>query len=458
MKTRLEKIENNKATVIVEVEPKQFEAAMERSYRKNVKKIVIPGFRKGKAPRKIIESHYGEAIFYEDAVNFVITDTYGPSIEQLKIEPVNHPDFDVVQLEKDKPFIYKAEVTVKPEVKLGEYKGIEAQQIKFEITEETINDELEKLRNQHARLVTVERPAQNGDLITLDFEGFIDDKPFEGGKAENYRLELGSGSFIPGFEEQLIGMSTGDEKCISVKFPSDYFKENLAGKDASFQIKIKDIKEKQLSEIDDEFAKDVSEFKTLQELKDDMENKLKEKFDTFSRKQVENEIVDKVMKNTQVEIPEVMIENRIQSMINDMAFRLRFQGMSLEKYLEASKLTLEDLKNQMKDDAYYNVKMGLTLEAVAKAEDIKPTEDEVEQRINEMAKGYNKGVEEFKKTIKEDQLEYIKDSIATQKTLDFLVDNAKISLKTLDKNAETEEKPEAESKEVKEEAKSEGEE
>lgn len=444
MKARIEKTENNRTTMIVEVDPQQFEAAMERSYRKNVKKILVPGFRKGKAPRKIIETRYGESIFYEDAINYIITDTYGPSVKELGIEPVDHPEFDVVQLEKGKPFIYKAEVTVKPEVKLGAYKGIEAEQLKFEITEETVNHELEKLRNASARFVPVDRPAEKGDILTVDFEGFVDEKPFEGSKATNFRLELGAGGFIPDFEDQLVGAAAGEEKQVNVTFPADYFNSDLAGKEAVFSVKIKDVKEKQLPALDDEFAKDVSEFKTLQELKVDIENKLKEKFDNYSRNQLENEIVDKVMKNTEVDIPDVMVENRLQSMINDFAFRLRLRGITLEKYLEANKMTLDELKNSMRDDAYYNVKMALTLEAVAKAEDIKPSESEIEQRIAEMAKGYNKSVEEFKQTMKEDQLEYIKDSITTKKTLDFLVENAKISLKTLDKPTGSDEKPEAE--------------
>ncbi|MDI3534098.1 MAG: trigger factor [Thermosediminibacterales bacterium] len=432
MKAQLEKKEKNTATIKIEVTKEKFAEAIEKSYRKNVKKFFVPGFRKGKVPRKILEARYGEAIFYEDAVNLIIPEVYPKAVKETGIEPVDNPKFDILQLEKDKPFIFTAEVTVKPEVKLGEYKGIEAEKLEYEVTEKTVNDELEKIRQKNARLVSVEnRAAQKGDIVIIDFEGFIDGQPFEGGKAENFPLELGSGSFIPGFEEQLEGVKIDDEKEIKVTFPEEYHLKEFAGKEAIFKVKVKEIKEKQLPELDDEFAKDVSEFETLQEFRKDLENKIKERLENLSKNMLQDTIVKKVTENAEVDIPEVMVENQINNMIRNFSLQLRYQGTNLETYLDSANMTQEDLKSKFRDDAYYDVKAALVLEAIAKQEKLEATQDEIDEELKEMAKVYNKSFEDYKKNISEEQLERIKDNIVNRKTLDFLVDNANIKVKSI---------------------------
>lgn len=438
MKANLEKIENNLAILEIQVDPGKFEEAMEKSYRKNVKNISVPGFRKGRAPRKIVEARYGEGIFYEDAINFAVPEAYSYAVKETGIKPVDQPKIEIVQIGQGKPFIFKAEVTVKPEVKLGEYKGIEAEKIEFEVTDEAINKELEYLRQKNARLVAVEdRPVQEGDIAIIDFEGFIDGRPLEGGKNENYSLEIGSKSFVPGFEDQLIGVRAGEEKEIKITFPEGYRSEELSGKDAVFKVRVKEIKKKELPELDDEFAKDVSEFETLKELKDDIENKLKQGLEEISRSTLESTVINRAVENAQVDIPQVMIENEIDILIQDFSSKLSYSGTNLEQYLKYNNLTEEDLRNRFKDEAYHNVKRALVLEAIAEVEGIQATDDEIENKVKEIAEKYNQNPEEFRKKLGERQVEIIKDNIVMKKTVDFLIQNSKIKVKKQSKENET---------------------
>lgn len=453
MKANLEKLENNLATLKIEVDRKQFEEAIEKSYRKNVKKFNIPGFRKGKAPRKIIEARYGEEVFYEDAINYILPEAYTKAVEETGIEPVSQPNFDIVKLEKGEPFVFTAEVTVKPEVELGQYTGLEVEQKVYEVTEESVDHELEKMRQNNARLIVVDdRPIKEGDVVTLDFEGSVDGKPFKGGKANDYTLEIGSNNFIPGFEEQLIGMERGAEKEIHIVLPEDYTIKDLAGKQAEFKVKIKEIKEKEVPALDDDFAKDVSEFETLQELREDMKNKLIKRLEELSRAQLENDLIKKVVEKAKVDIPDVMVENRINSIINDFSMRLRYQGLSLDRYLEMNNLDMDAFKNKFRDDAYDSVKTSLVLETIMKKENIHAEDEEVEEEIKKMAENYNQPVEEIKNRLKEDQIEQIKERIIYRKTIDFLVKNSKIITKkvNLEEQKEEEEKRETKNNEKQE--------
>ncbi|HHU70096.1 MAG TPA: trigger factor [Thermoanaerobacterales bacterium] len=430
MKANLEKIENNIAMLEIEVDADRFEEAMNRAYKKNVKKINVPGFRKGHAPRKIIEIHFGEGIFYEDAINFIIPEVFPYAVEETGIEPVEQPSItDIVQIESGKPFIFKAEVTVKPEVKLGEYKGLELEKLEFEVTEETVNQELERMREQNARLVSVDnKPSEKGDTVVIDFEGFIDNEPIEGGKAENYFLEIGSKSLIEGFEEQLVGCLPDEEKEIHVKFPDDYSAEEIAGKDAVFNVKVKEIKVKELPELNDEFAKEISEHETLKELRDDLENKIKEALERATQTKLENDAINKAVEAAEVEIPQVMIDNEIDLLLRDFVVKLSYSGISLEQYLEYSGLNEEDMRERFKDEAYNNVKRSLVLEAIAKTENIQADEEEVEKSIKDIADSSNKDIEEIRKSIGEEQLNYIKKNIIMRKTVDFLVNNSTIKV------------------------------
>lgn len=432
MKAKLEEIKDNVAILEIEVSADKFENAINRAYKKNVKKINIPGFRKGRAPRKIIEVHYGEGIFYEDAINFIVPEIFPQVVEETEIEPVDQPTItDIVQIEGGKPFIFKAEVTVKPDVKLGEYKGLELEKLEFEVTDETVDYELEKMREQNARLISVEdKTVEEGDTVVIDFEGFVDNEPLEGGKAENHFLEIGSRSFIPGFEEQLVGCKPDEEKEINVRFPDDYNSEEIAGKDAVFNVKIKEVKVKELPEIDDEFAKETSEFDSLEEFKSDIKNKIKEELERTTKASLENSAIDKVVKTSEIEIPEVMIENEVDLLLRDFVVKLSYSGLSLDKYLEYNDLKIEDMRERFKDTAKENVKRNLVLDAIAKAENIQASDEEVEKSIKDIAKSNNKPVEEIKQNIGDEQLKYIKESVIIGKVVDFLIESSTIKIKS----------------------------
>ncbi|MBP7071963.1 MAG: trigger factor [Clostridia bacterium] len=425
MNSKLEKLENNVATLEISVSAEKLEEGIMKSYLKNVKKFNIAGFRKGKAPRKIIERHYGEAVFYEDAINIICPDAYDEAVKEHNLEPVDRPDIDIVDIESGKGLIFKAVVTVKPEVALGQYKGIEAEKKEYNVTDEEVDKEIETIREKNARLVEVsDRPVKNGDITIIDFKGFVDDKQFEGGTSENFSLEVGSGQFIPGFEEQMVGAELGKEIDVNVQFPKEYNSEELAGKPALFKVTVKEIKEKQLVELDDEFAKDVSEFDTLDELKADIRKKKEEQYKRMEKQQYEDEVINKVVENATVDIPEVMIDAQVRIMLRDFDYQLRYQGLNLEAYLKYMNMDIDNLKESYRDTAKSRVKSQLVLEKVAEAEGIAATEEDLNAEIEKTAKHYNQDLEKFKKTLKEDEITYIKDGIVIQKAIDFLVDNS----------------------------------
>lgn len=425
MDSRLEKVENNVATLEISVSAERLEEGIMKSYLKNVKKFNIAGFRKGKAPRKIIERHYGEAVFYEDAINIICPDAYDEAVKEHNLEPVDRPDIDIVEIESGKGLIFKAVVTVKPEVELGKYKGIEAEKKEYNVTDEEVDKEIDIMREKNARLVEVsDRAVKNGDITIIDFKGFADDIQFEGGTSENYSLEIGSGQFIPGFEEQLVGAELGKEIDVNVQFPKEYNNEELAGKPALFKVTVKEIKEKQLVELDDEFAKDVSEFDTLAELKADIRNKKEEQSKRLEKQQYEDEVINKVVENATVDIPEVMVEAQVNVMLRDFDYQLRYQGLNLEAYLKYMNMDIDKLKESYKDVAKGRVKSQLVLEKVSEVEQIAVTEEDLNAEIEKTAQHYKQDLEKFKKTLKEDEISYIKDGIIIQKTIDFLVESS----------------------------------
>ena len=425
MNSKLEKIENNIATLEISVSPEKLEEGIMKSYLKNVKKFNIPGFRKGKAPRKIIERHYGEAVFYEDAINIICPDAYDEAVKQHNLDPVDRPDIDIVDIESGKGLVFKATVTVKPEVVLGQYKGIEADKKEYNVTDEDVNGEIEKMREKNARLVEVtDRPVKNGDITIIDFKGFVDGNQFEGGTSENHNLEIGSGQFIPGFEEQLVGAEIGKEIEVNVQFPEDYRSEELAGKPAVFKVTVKEIKEKQMADLDDEFAKDVSEFDTLDELKADIRAKREEESKRLEKQQYEDEVIKKVVENATVDIPQVMVDAQVNIMLRDFDYQLRYQGLNLETYLKYMNMDINQLKESYKSVAHDRVKSQLVLEKIAEAEGVAATDEDMNAEIEKTAKHYKQDLEKFKKTLKEDEIEYIKDGIIVQKTIDFLVENS----------------------------------
>lgn len=426
MNSKLEKIENNVATLEITVSPEKFEEGMMKSYIKNVKKFNIPGFRKGKAPRKIIEKYYGEAVFYEDAINYVCPDAYDEAVKEHNLNPVDRPEIDIVDIENGKPLVFTAAVTLKPEVELGEYKGIEVAKKEYNVTDEDIQKELERMREKNARLVDItDRPVKKGDNTVIDFKGFVDDVQFEGGTAEDYKLEIGSGQFIPGFEDQLVGAEIGKEVDVNVSFPEKYGNEDLAGKPALFKVTVKEIKEKQYDEIDDEFAKDVSEFESLEELKADIRVKFEKDAEARAKSEYEEDVIAKVVENAKVDIPEVMVDSQIDLMIRDFDHQLRYQGLNLDTYMNYMNMDVKGLKEQYRPAALSRVKSQLILEKVAEVESLEVTDEELEKELEKTAKQYNQELEKLKSTLKEEQISYIKDGIIVQKAIDFLVGESK---------------------------------
>lgn len=427
MSSTVEKKENNKVTLKFQVEYNEFDKAVQKAYLQNRSKFNISGFRKGKAPRKIIESRYGEGVFYEDAINIVLPEAYSNAIDENNIEPVDRPDIDISELEKGKPVIFTAEVTVKPEVELGEYKGIEVEKNEYNVTDEDVENELKTMQDRNARLVAVEdREVKEGDTVVIDYSGSVDGEKFEGGTAENQTLEIGSGQFIPGFEEQLVGKNTGEDVEVNVEFPEDYQAEELKGKKAKFDVKIHEVKEKELPELDDEFAKDVSEFDTLDELKEDIKAKLEKEAKDKEEAELQNSVIEKVMENSKVDIPEVMIDSQTDEEIKNLDYKLRYQGLDLEKYLELTNSKIEDLKEQLKPNAEKLVESDLVLEAIGKKENIEASDEDVDKELEKYAEQYKQDVDKFKKNLRDEDLESIKMGIIKTKTIEFLVDNAKL--------------------------------
>ena len=425
MNCKLEKTENaNEIKLEITVEAVKFEDAMKKVYFKNAKYINIPGFRKGKAPMNVVEKYYGKEIFYEDAFNEIAGEAYEQALKENKIEAVSRPNIDVVQIEKGKDLIFTAVVQTKQDAELGKYKGIEIPKIEYNVTDESINNELKKMQDRNARLVTVEgKPVEQGNTTIIDFEGFVDGKAFDGGKAENYELEIGSGAFIPGFEDQIIGMKADEEKDIKVKFPEEYFSTELAGKEATFKVKVHEIKAKELPKLDDEFAKDVSEFDTLAELKSSIKEKQEKQNADKSKYEKQEAAIKAVCDNMKVEIPSGMIELETENMLNDINQRLSYQGMKLEQYLQMIGKTAEEMKKEYEPQAIEAIKSRLALEAIIKAEKIEATAEEIDSKIKEMAENYNKKEEEIKEN--ENLRKYIKEGIETEKAIDFIVSNAK---------------------------------
>ncbi|CAG7630805.1 Trigger factor [Paenibacillus solanacearum] len=427
MKASWEKIEKNVGVLDIEVNADQVTEALDKAFKKVVAKVNVPGFRKGKVPRAIFESKFGVESLYQDALDIIVPDAYVAAVRETGIVPVDRPEVDVEQFGKGQVLKFKAKVTVKPEVELGEYKGLELEEAAAEVTEEEVNAELEKLQARHAELIPVEEgAAENGDVVSIDFEGSVDGVPFEGGKAERYSLELGSGSFIPGFEEQVVGLEKGGEKDVTVTFPENYHAEELKGKEAVFKIKLHDIKRKNLPVLDDEFAKDVSEFETLEEYKADLVAKLKERKVAEADNKKQSEAVEKASAVANVEIPEVMINDEAEQMVKEFENRLRSQGMNIDMYYQFTGQDAEALKGQMRDDAAKRVLNNLVIEAIAKAENIEATEEEINEELENLAKMYGRSADEVRSIFAANgNMQTLVNDLVSRKTVKFLVDNSK---------------------------------
>lgn len=430
MSVKVEKLEKNMVKIEITVNKEEFENGIQKAYLKNVKRFNIPGFRKGKAPKNIIERHYGEGVFYEDAINIICPQAYENSLKQEGIEAVSEPEIDIVQIGKGQELIFSATVAVKPEVKLGKYKGIEIEKEEKKISAEDVNNEIEKMREKNARIVAVEDTAvKDNDIVTIDFEGFVDEVAFPGGKGEDYDLTIGSGSFIPGFEEQLIGAKIDDDINVKVKFPDEYHAAELAGKDTLFKVKVKGIKVKEFPSLDDEFVKDVSEFDTLAELKKDIKERLQKESDHAAKHELENQVIKIVAEASEMELPEPMVIKQLENLVKDFSMRLKYQGLDINKYLELTGTSAEDFKSQMTPQAIEQLRGRLTLETIAKAESITVSDEELEAEMQKMAESYKQELEYFKEHLREDDIKYIKEGIIFNKTIDFIVDNAKVTKK-----------------------------
>ncbi len=427
MTANWEKIEKNLGVLTVEVAADRVDAALDKAFKKVITKVTVPGFRKGKVPRSMFEKRFGVESLYQDALDILLPEAYMEAVAEAGITPVDRPEIDIQQVGKGQELKFTAKVTVKPEVQLGEYKGVEVPAQSLEVTEEDIENELKQLQQRHAELVVVEEGAvENGDTVVIDFEGFADGVPFDGGKAEKYSLEIGSGSFIPGFEEQLVGLAKGEEKDIDVTFPENYHSEELKGKPVVFKIKLHDIKRKNLPVLDDEFAKDVSEFDTLEEYKQDISKRIAERKEQSGKRDLENAVVEKVSAAAEVEIPEAMIRDEVERMLGDFENRLKMQGMNLEMYFQFSGQDEEALKEQMQSDAEKRVLQSLVLEAVAQAEGIEASDEEVEEELSNLAKQYQREVDELRAILTANgNLESLKSDLVTRKTVQYLVDNSK---------------------------------
>ena len=425
MSLQVEKLENNTAKLTIEVPAEEVEKAIESAYQKSKSKFSIPGFRKGKVPRKMIEKMYGVGVFYEDAVNSMIPGAYADAATESELEIVAQPEIDIVQIEAGKPFIFTAEVVLKPEVELGKYKGIEVEAKDTTVTDEEVDAELAKVQEQNSRLVAADdKEVENGDQVTIDFEGFVDGVAFEGGKGTDYALTLGSGTFIPGFEDQLVGANTGDHVEVKVTFPEEYQAKELAGKEAVFQCDVKKIETKEVPELDDEFAKDVSEFDTLAEYKEDVKKKLTEKKEKEARTAKENAAVDKAIENAQMDIPELMTKTECRQMMDDFSRRMQQQGLSMEQYFQFTGQSMDKMMEDMKPQALKRIQTRLVLEKVAEAENIQPSEEEITEEIQKMADAYKMEADKIREAIGESGLEQMKKDMAVQKAVTVIADAA----------------------------------
>ena len=426
MSVQVEKLEKNMAKLTIEVSAAEFEKALEDAFLKNKNKISVPGFRKGKVPRQMVEKMYGPEIFYEDAANALIPDAYSKALDECEEDIVSSPEIDVTQIEKGKSFIFTAKVALKPEVKLGKYKGVKVEAAEVTVTDEEVDAKIEKERENNARTIEVtDRPVKDGDMTVLDFEGFVDGVAFDGGKGENYPLTIGSGAFIPGFEEQLVGAEIGKEVEVNVTFPEDYQAEELKGKAAVFKCTIKEIKEKELPALDDEFASEVSEFDTLEEYKKDVKETLTIEKEKAARDAKEAAVIDAIIADSDMDIPEAMVTTQQKQIIDEFAQRMHMQGLSMEQYFQFTGATLDKMMEQVKPQAETRIKSRLVLEAVAAKEGIEATEEDYEEEIKTMAEVYQMEPDKIKEMLPEKSVKGIKEDIAVKKAAEFVVNNAK---------------------------------
>ena len=425
MSLQVEKLEKNMAKLTIEVPADDLEKALQSAYMKQKNKISLPGFRKGKVPRQMIEKMYGAEIFYDDAANELIPKAYAEAYDEAELDIVSRPQINVVQIEKGKPFIFTADVATKPEVTLGEYKGLEIEKVSTRVTQKEVDAKIQEEAEKNARTITVtDRPVQDGDEVILDFEGFVDGVAFEGGKGENYPLTIGSGSFIPGFEEQLVGAEAEKEMEVKVTFPEDYHAEDLKGTEAVFKCTIHEIKAKELPEIDDEFAAEVSEFDTLEEYKADIKAKIKDQKASEGKRKQEDQAVDAVVKNAQYEIPQPMIETQVMQMADDFAQRIQSQGISLEQYFQFTGMTADKMMDELRPQAIKRIETRLVLEAIAKAENIEISDEKLDEELAKMAESYKMEVDKLKEFMDENEKKQMKEDMAVQEAITFLIENA----------------------------------
>lgn len=425
MSANLEKLENNMVKITVTVEPEEFEKGMDYSYKKNKSRINVQGFRKGKVPRKIVESQYGPEVLYDDAVNYILPDAYSNAVKELDLKVASKPNISVEEIKKGEGFTFTAEVAVMPDVTLGEYKGIQINKLSIDVTDEEIQKAIKEVQDKNARLITVnDRPSKLGDIVIIDFEGFIDDVPFENGKAQDYELELGSHSFIDTFEDQLVDKEIGDDVEVNVVFPENYSHSELSGKKAMFKVEIKDIKYKELPELDDEFAKDVSEFDTLDEYKASIKDKLLKQKEESAIEQKEDRVLEKIIENSKLEVPQIMIDENSEMLVNNYARGLNAQGLSLDMYLKYMNQTKEQFKAGFDKSSEFNVKAKLVLCKIAEAENFEATEEDIDRELEEMSKQYNVPAEKLKSVMTDEEKIPLEEQILTKKALDFVVENA----------------------------------
>ncbi|MCM1123506.1 MAG: trigger factor [Eubacterium sp.] len=430
MSLQVEKLEKNMAKLTIEVSAEDLEKAIEKVYQKQKKQISIPGFRKGKVPRQMVERMYGKGVFYEDAANELIPDAYDKALEECEEDIVSSPKIEVTQIEAGKPFVFTAEVALKPEVKLGKYKGVKIDKIDTEVTEEDVMAEIERERENNARNITVEdRPVKDGDMTKLDFEGFVDGVAFEGGKGDDYPLTIGSGAFIPGFEEQLVGAEIGKEVEVKVTFPEDYQAQNLRGKEAVFKCTVKEIKEQELPDLDDEFASEISEFETFAEYKEDVKKNLIEKKEKEAKNAREDAAIKAAVEVSEMEIPEAMLTTQQRQMVDEFAQRITMQGMSMEQYFQFTGTSYQQMVNQVKPQAEERIKSRLVLEAIAQAEKIEATEEDYEKELETMAEVYQMEVDKVREMMSEREKKNIMQDLAVRKAAEFVAENAKESKK-----------------------------
>ena len=428
MKAELVKKEGNKVTLKITVDNNKFEEAVNKAYNKTKGKYNIPGFRKGKAPKVVIETQYGKGVFYNDAIDMLFPEVYPEAIKELNIDPIDRPDLDIEEISKDNGLVMVVNVEVKPEFELGAYKGIEISKVDNTVSEEDVEARLNEMVNRNARLTSFEDKAlENGDTAVIDFERFKNGVAFEGGKGENYNLVIGSNTFIPGFEDQLVGKKAGEEVEVNVTFPETYHAENLAGKPVVFNVKVNDVKVKEVPALDDEFAKDTTEFETLAELRADVKAKLEEQAKNAADAEMRNALVEKVSANTEVEVPEAMVQHQIDNMLMELNYQLQYQGLNLEQLLQMTGRGLDELREERRADAERLVKSSLVLEAIAEKENVEANDADVDAELEKMAAMYNMEVEKIKSSLRETDIEDIKGQIKIRKTLDLLVENATIA-------------------------------